>query len=183
MASSRQEYFILRNDVPIAKTKNFLRNWLITLNDDHVLKGELLVKETQPRPHDDSHAMYSVALDKSKKLSCSNSDVAPLDEDDYEWLVAIEKPMDRYQFYSQRGKLEAIKKLQVGDKVWVTVPVSYEFQLPGSCCCQGTVQYIGPLYKGRWIGVELKVRHGVFMVALPVMGSFIMHIHKLSNTL
>ena len=158
MASSRQEYFILRNDVPIVKTNNFLRNWLRALNTDHVQKGELLVKESQP--HDSSHAMYSLALDKSKKVACPSSDVAPLNEDDYEWLAGIQKSMDRYQVYAQRDKFEAIKKLQVGDKVWVCLPVNDEFQLPGSSCCHGTVQYIGPLqdHKGRWIGVELRVR-------------------------
>ena len=179
MASSRQEYFILRNDVPIVKTKNFLRHLLSTQITDLVLKGELLVKEAQS--HDGSHATYSLALDKSKKVQCISSDVAPLDEDDYAWLVAIQKCIDRCQVYSQRDKLEAVKKLQLGDKLWVSLPFKDgpPSQLPGSSCCQATVRYIGPLQEkpGRWVGVELKVRHKVFMVALPVMGSF-----KLSNT-
>ena len=160
MASSRQEYFILRIDVPIAKTNNLLKNWLLTLNADRVLKGELLVKEALP--HDGSHAMYSLASDRSKKVSCLGSDVAPLDEDGYEWLVAIQKPIDRHQVYSRQDKLEAVKKLQLGDRVWVSLPTSdgTQYLRSGASCCGATVQYIGPLQgtPGRWIGVELKVR-------------------------
>ena len=163
MANSRQKYFILRADVPIAKTNNFLRNWLNPLNADHVLKGELLVKETQL--HDSNHAIYSLALDKSKKVSCSSSDVAPLDEDSYEWLVAIQKPQDRYEIYTQQYKLEAVKMLKITDTVWVSVSMSDKSSstLPGSSCCLATVQYIGPIQDipGRWIGVNLKVRHKV----------------------
>ena len=160
MASTTQEYFILRNDVPIAKANNFLRNLLGTRNADHVLKGELLVKEALPLDGShQSHAMYSLALDRNKKVSCSNSDVAPLSKDDYVWLAAIGKTIDRWHFYIQRDKLEAIKKLQVGEKVWVSLPSLHH--LMGTSCCLATVQYIGPLQDtpGRWIGVELKVRH------------------------
>ena len=163
MASTRQEYFILRNDVPIAKTNNFFKNLLNTLNADHVLKGELLVKEALPQDgNHQSHAIYSLALDRNTKVSCSNSDVAPLSEDDYKWLVAIGKTVDRWQFYIQQDKLETVKKLRVGDNVWVALPVGDEIphHLVGSSCCHATVQYIGPLQgtPGRWIGVELKVR-------------------------
>ena len=163
MASSKQEYFILRNDVPIAKTNNFLRNLLGTENADHVMKGELLVKEALPQYG--SHAMYSLALDRNKKVSCSISDVIPLSEDDYEWLAAIRKNMDRWQVYVQGDKLESAKALKVGEKVWVSLPVGDGnlHQLPGTSCSQATVQYIGPLQDipGRWIGVELKVREKV----------------------
>ena len=158
MASSKQKYFILRSDLPITIT-NKLKNWLSSQNADHSLKGELLVKDAQP--HDGSHCMYSLASDRSKKVSCSNSDVTPLDEDDYEWLAAIERSIDRYQIYAQQDKFEAVKNLQVGDKAWVSLPFTDgTHSLQGSSCCQATVQYIGPLqgHKGRWVGVELKVR-------------------------
>ena len=163
MASSRQEYFILRNDVLIARTNNFLKNLLGTQNADHVIKGELLVKEALPQDgSQQSHAIYSLALDRNKKVSCSNSDVVPLSEDDYEWLAAIGRTIDRWQVYIQRDKLETVKKLQVGDHVWVTLPLGdgIPHHLSGSSCCRATVQYIGPLQDtpGRWVGVELKVR-------------------------
>ena len=163
MASSRQEYFILRNDVPITKTNNFLKNLLSNSNADRVLKGELLVKEALPHDgsyQNQSHAVYSLALDRPKKVSCSSSDVAPLSVDDYEWLAAVAKPIDRCQIYNQRGKFEAVKKLKVDERVWVSLPASDGTPLPGSSCCQATVQYIGPLQDqpGRWVGVELKVR-------------------------
>ena len=181
MASSRQEYFILRNDVLIARTSSFLRNLLSTQVNARVLKGELLVKESQP--HDGSHAVYSLALDKFKKVQCSSNDVVPLDENDYEWLVTIQKPVDRYFFYSQRDKFENVKKLQVGAKVWVSLPSNdgAQFQLQGSSCCLATVRYIGPLrdMPGQWVGVELKVRQRVLILALPVMGSFITFISYL----
>ena len=162
MASSRQEYFILRNDVPIAKANNFLRNLLGTQNADHVLKGELLVKEVLPQDGShQSHAIYSLALDRNKKVSCSISDVIPLSEDDYEWLAAIRKNMDRWQVYVQGDKLESAKALKVGYNVWVSLPVGdgNTHHLPGTSCCHATVQYIGPLQDtpGRWIGVELRV--------------------------
>ena len=163
MASSRQQYFILRNDVPISKTNNFYRNLLANLHTDHVLKGELLVMKALPQDGShQSHAIYRLALDRNKMVSCSNSDVAPLSEDDYEWLVAIGKAIDHWQFYTLQDKLETIKALQVGDKVWVSIPAD-DGALPhlvGTSCCQATVQYIGPLQDtpGQWVGVELKVR-------------------------
>lgn len=178
MASSRQEYFLLRNDVPVAKTNNFLKALLSTHNADCVEKGELLVKESQP--YIVNHAMYSLALDKSKKVSCSIYDVVPLDEDDYEWLVAIPKPTDRYQVYTQRDKFKAVKKLQVGDRVWVTLPLSdgAPFQSSGCTCCKATVQYIGPLQgmPGRYAGVELEVRHKMFL-AISVARSIPSFLH------
>ena len=163
MASSRQEYFILQNDVPISKTNNFFKNLLNTINADHVMKGELLMKEALPQDGSrQSHAMYSLASDRNKKVSCSSTDVAPLSEDDCEWLAAIGKTMDRWQVYIQGDKLEAVKKLRVGEVVWVSLPAGdgVPHHLPASSCCQATVQYIGPLQDtpGRWVGVELKVR-------------------------
>ena len=162
MASSKQAYFILRNDVPIARANSFLKNLLKTLNADHVLKGELLVKEALPQDGSHhSHAIYSLALDRNKMVSCSNSDVAPLSEDDYEWLAAIGKTVDCWQVYIQQDKLNVVKALQVGDNVWVTLPLGdgIPHHLTGTSCCHATVQYIGPLQDtpGRWIGVELKV--------------------------
>ena len=164
MASSRQEYFILRSDIPISKTNNFFKNLLNTLNADHVLKGELLVKEALPQDGShQSHArhMYSLASDRNNMVSCSNTDVAPLSEDDYDWLAAIGRTIDRWQVYIQGDKLESVKKLQVGEKVWVSLPTANEVppHLVGPSCCFATVQYIGPLQDtpGRWIGVELKV--------------------------
>ena len=166
MASSRQQYVILQNDVPISKINNFYRNLLATLHTDHALKGELLVKEALPQDSNhQSHPMYSLALDRRKKVSCSNSDVAPLSEDDYEWLAAIGKTIDRWQAYIQGNKLETVKALQVGDKVWVSLPAGDGTppHLLDTSYCQATVQYIGPLQDtpGRWVGVELKVRQKV----------------------
>ena len=165
MAHSRQEYFILRNHVPIGKTNNFFKNWLSSQNADHVLQGELLVKEAQP--HDGSHAMYSLALDRTKKVSCSSSDVIQLSQVDFEWLAAIGKTIDRWQVYIQQDKLEGVKKLKVDDKVWVSLPASdgKPPELAGSSCCHATVKYIGPLQDtvGRWVGVETKVKQKVIM--------------------
>ena len=164
MASSRQEYFILRNDVPIAITNNFFKNWLSSQNAGRVLQGELLVREAQPQ--DGSRAMYSQAFDRSKKVSCSNSDVIPLSEVDYEWLAAIRKPIDRWKIYIQRDKFEAIKKLRIDEGVWVCIPASdgTPLELSGSSCCRATVKYIGPLQDipGRWVGVETKVKQKAY---------------------
>ena len=160
MASSRQEYFILRNDVPIVRANNFLRNLIATQNAEHVMKGELLVKEALPQDGShQSHAMYSLALDRNKMVFCSSTDMAPLSEDDYEWLAAIRKNMDRWQVYCQGDKLESAKTLKLGGNVWVSLPGDGNpHHLQGTSC--GQVQYIGPLQDtpGRWIGVELKVR-------------------------
>ena len=164
MASLRQEYFILRDTVPIGKTNNFFKNWLSSQNADCVLQGELLVKEAQP--HDGGHAMYSLALDRAKKVSCSNSDVIPISEVDYEWLAAIGKTTDRWKIYTQRDRFEAVKKVQVNERVWVSLPGSNEKPsgLPGSSCCHATVRYIGPLQDipGRWVGVETKVKQKAY---------------------
>ena len=159
MASSRQEYFILRSDVPIAKANNFWRNLLGTQNAEHVMKGELLVKEPLPQESSHhSHAIYSLASNRHKQMSCSDTDVIPLSEDDYEWLAAIRKNMGRWRVYIQGDKLESAKALKVGNSVWVSLPIG-DFDLSPSFC-HATVQYIGPLQDtpGRWIGVELKVR-------------------------
>ena len=170
MASSRQEYFILRNDMPNAKTStitnNFWKNLLVTMSADCVVRGELLVKEALPQESSHlSRSIYSLALDRRKKVSCSSSDVIPLSKDDYEWLAAIGKTIDRWQVYIQGDKLEAVKKLQVGEIVWVTITAGDGTppHVQGTSCCHATVQYIGPLQDipGRWVGVELKVRYKV----------------------
>ena len=164
MASTTQEYFILRNDLPIARTNNFFKNLLNTLNADHVLKGELLVKEALPQDGShQSHAMYSLALDRNKMVSCSNSDVAPLSEDDYEWLAAIGKTVDRWQVYIQGDKLETVKKLQVGEIVRVTItagdgtppPFGGYLLLPRNCA----VHWTSPRHTRTmdWSGTEGKI--------------------------
>ena len=125
------------------------------------------MKEAQP--HDGSHAMCSLALDRSKKVSCSNSDVILLSKDDFEWLAAIGKAIDRWKIYIQRDKFEAVKKLQVDERVWVSLLASDEkpSELSGSSCCHATVKYIGPLQgmPGRWAGVETKVKQKVIVAA------------------
>ena len=159
MASLRQEYFILRSDIPIAKANNLFKKLLNTQNADHVRKGELLMKKSQS--DGSGRSMYSLPLDKSKMVSCGSSDVVPISEEDFEWLVAIKSTMDRHQVYVQRDKFEAVKKMKVGDKVWVSLPISggTSSTLPAPSCCQGTVRYIGPIkgMPGRHAGVELKV--------------------------
>ena len=161
MTSSQQEYLLLLNDVPIANTNNVLRNWLNSLNAGHVVKGKLLVKNVQL--YDGSYAVYSLASDRNMEVTCSSKDVAPLCEDEYEWLVAIEKPIDRHQVYIQRDKFDAVKKLQVGIKVLVSLQVQAgaTLELPICSSRQATVQYIGPVQDkpGRWIEVELEVKH------------------------
>lgn len=156
MASSRQEYFILRSDIPISKANKKLLN---TQNADHVLKGELLVKHS--KSVGSGRSMYSLPLDKSKIVSCSSSDVVPISEEDFAWLVAIKSTTDRHQVYTQQDKFKAVKKMKVGDKVWVSLPISdgTSSMLPASSCCQGIVRYIGPIkgMPGRRAGVELKV--------------------------
>ena len=180
MAHSRLEYFIIRNDVPIARTNNFLKNLLLALNADYVLKGELLLKEAQPQ--DGSHAMYSLASDRSKKVSCSSSDVIPLSQTDFQWLAAIGKAIDRWKIYIQQDRFEAVKKLKVDEKVWVFLPASDEKppELQGSSCCHATVKYIGPLQgmPGRWVGVETKVKQKV-IVATSVIVASISHVCRL----
>ncbi len=159
MASSRQEYFILRSDIPIKKANNLFKKLLNAQDADHVPKGELLKKE--PQSTGGERSMYSLPLDKSKMVSCGSSDVVPISEEDFDWLVAIKSTKDRHQVYTQRDKFKAVKKMKLGDKVWVSLPISdgASSMLPAPSCCQGTVRYIGPIkgMPGRRAGVELKV--------------------------
>lgn len=169
MASSTEKYFILRNDVPLVKSSGFFKGFLSTQNADHVLKGELVVKELQPC--EGSSLMYGLAFDSTKKVSCNNYEVAPLTEDDYDWLVAVKNPTDRDRLFNQRDKFRAVKNLQPGDGVWVSLPVRNDDNPSLSTCCHATVRYIGPLpdKPGRYIGVELKVRHEVILVLFAAL--------------
>ena len=66
-------------------SKQFLEKLLSTETQyADVLKGELLVKEVLPQDGShQSHAIYSLVSDRNTKVSWSNSDVAPLSEDDW----------------------------------------------------------------------------------------------------
>ena len=88
------------------------------------------------------------------------NEVALLTEDEYEWLVPIEKQSDRIYFYHQQDKLHILPTLQVEDKVWISLPESKTI-IPGQSYLKlATVQYIGPLEgkPGRYLGLELLVR-------------------------
>ena len=78
---------------------------------------------------------------------------------DYEWLLPIQQPLDRYEFYNQIEKYKTVTTLAIGDRVWVSVPEEGYQVVDQSPCCIAFVRYIGaiPEKQGNYFGLELEV--------------------------
>ena len=127
---------------------------------NYALKGSLL--EFNGRASTSTGAYlnrYHLAEDPSMRVKCEAHEVEHLTINEYEWLLPIQQPKDRYEFYNQKEKYTIVTTL-VGDRVWVSVPEEDPFlSVDQSTCCSATVRYIGSVTEkqGNYFGLELEV--------------------------
>ena len=102
---------------------------------------------------------YHLAEDPNKGVECEAHEVEHLTINDYEWLLPINQPLDRYEFYIQKEKYKTVTTLGKGDHVWVSVPEEGLQGVDQFTCCIATVRYIGPVpeKQGNYFGLELEV--------------------------
>lgn len=119
----------------------------------NVLRGELLLGTKENPPFN-----YVLSRDSSVYLFCDEIDVAPLYGEDFSLLVAIKKPSDRLNAFT--NKLEWGSQLKEGVAVHVTVRgpnLSVEESV------RAVIHYKGEIgdVPGIQFGVEIMVSHGI----------------------
>ena len=125
-----------------------------SLNRDNALKGSLLVELTEGEARE-THQSYSTPLNYKKfsnhlvKLYCEPEYVCQLNDKQFNLLLAVKYPFDRYKALEI---LHWAEKLKVGDGIFVTISASLQ-------PVRGIIQYIGSLRgeEGTMFGVELLV--------------------------
>ena len=134
-----------------------------------VIQGSLLVFAGTGRTGSNTSSntrgsvYYHLAEDPSRRVKCEAHDVEHLTINDYEWLLPINQPKDRYEFYNQKEKYNTVTTLAVGDRVWVFDPEKgHQVAQSGSKSkfCSATVKYTGPVpeKQGNYFGLELEVK-------------------------
>ena len=124
------------------------------------LKGSLLVFAGRTSSSTGAHLNhYHLAEDPNKGVECEAHEVEHLTINDYVWLLPINQPKDRYEFYNQKEKYKTVTTLAVEDRVWVSVPEEGYQGVDQFTCCIATVRYIGPVpeKQGNYFGLELEV--------------------------
>ena len=124
-----------------------------------VCRGELLLPLSRnkviPRRDGKPDHNYQVASDPAVTLFCTEDDVAPLDEQDYNLLAAIRSREARFEVF-QKDRLEWGTKLKYEDFVYATLPS--KSPVPNHPVAS-KIQFIGPLpnENGVFFGVEIMV--------------------------
>jgi len=129
-------------------------------NQDNILKGSLLVKltESEARAHFTFPLNYKKYSDDMVKLYCEPKYVRQLNEKQFNLLLGVKHPLDRYRALNI---LDWVETLKIKDSVNVTIPT-----IPHPV--KGIVQYIGSLpgEEGTKFGIELLVSQYVLNISL-----------------
>ena len=154
-------YYILLQDRPI-ESKSMISGIANTFiaRTNYALKGSLLVFAGRASSNTGAYLnCYNLAEDPNKRVECEAHEVEHLTIDEYEWLLPIKQPRDRYEFYNQKEKYKTVTTLAVGDRVWLSIPEEVLQSVDQPSCCSATVRYIGPVpeKQGNYFGLELEV--------------------------
>ena len=122
--------------------------------EEHVVRGSLLVTLTDSEVEETSSYFtpplnYKKYSDDSIKLCCEPEQVLQLNDQQFDLLLGVKLPFDRYKALKIRNWAE---KLRVGLGLNVSIPT---FPHP----VRGVIQYIGTLpgEEGTKFGIELLV--------------------------
>jgi len=129
--------------------------------EEHILRGSLLVELTDAEARE-THQYFTNPLnykkysDNSVKLYCKPEHVCQLNDKQFNLLLGVKLPSDRYKALNI---LNCVEKLRVGYGVNVTIPT-----IPHPM--RGIIRYIGPLRgeEGTKFGIELLVSQYVLNV-------------------
>ena len=116
-----------------------------------VCKGELIEEFPQPIPADQHSCQeynFHVLNDPSITLWCDPTDVAPLAESEYYYLLAV-SPGQRIKEFHNRDKKEYVMGLNAQDEL--------VFRNNEGRLVKGRVRYLGPVNgkMGVYLGVEI----------------------------
>ena len=121
---------------------------------ENLLKGSLLVELTVAEvreAHQHFHAPlnYKKFFDNAVKLYCMPEQVLQLNDKQFELLLGVKYPFDRYKVMNI---LYWAENLKVGDDINVTISASPDR-------VKGIIRYIGtiPVEEGTRFGIELSV--------------------------
>lgn len=127
----------------------------------NVLKGSLLVELTE-REANETRKYFTTPLNYKKysddlvKLYCEPEYVLQLNDEQFNLLLGVKYPLDRYKAL---GILHWAEKLKVGNEANVTIPI-----IPHPV--RGIARYIGSLagVEGTAFGIELLVSQYVLLL-------------------
>ena len=115
-----------------------------------VCKGELIQELSRPYPADQHSGEHNchVFNDPSITLWCNPTDIAPLAESEWHYLLAV-SPGHRVKEFFNRDKKEYVMNLITGDEV--------AFKTNEARIVEGRIRYIGPIEgkMGVHLGVEI----------------------------
>ena len=115
-----------------------------------VYKGELIQEFPQPLPADQHSGEHNchVLNDPSITLWCDPTDIAPLAESEYHYLLAV-SPGNRVKEFHNRDKKEYVMDLITGNEV--------SFRTNEGRLVKGRIRYLGPVdgKMGVYLGVEI----------------------------
>ena len=132
---------------------------LLGSNSKRVCRGELLLTiprvKVIPRKDGKPAHNYQLASDPAVTLFCTEHDVAPISDYEFDLLMAVRSPSARYQIL-QNDLLDWAVEVKNESNVLVTLPSHRA--IPNQSAL-ATVKYVGPLPKecGMLFGVEIIV--------------------------
>ena len=158
------QYYILLQDKTVESKSMIPGMELFGLKKKNlVIQGSLLMFAGRTRSYTSSttrgSVYYHLADDPTMRVECEAHEVEHLTINEYEWLLPINQPKDRYEFYIQKEKYTTVTTLAVGDRVWMFDPEKGHESVDQSSRCSATVRYIGPVpeKRGNYFGLELEV--------------------------
>ena len=115
-----------------------------------VCKGQLIQEFSQPAPADQHSGEHNfhVLNDPKTTLWCDPTDVAPLAESEYHYLLAV-SPEHRIKEFHNRDKKDYVMNLITGSEV--------SFRTNEGRVVKGRIRYLGPVdgKMGVYLGVEI----------------------------
>ena len=125
-----------------------------SFTEDRVLRGSLLVELTDVKARESNQYFtpslnYKKYSDDSTKLRCKPEQVLQLSDKQFNLLLGVKYPFDRYKALNI---LNWVEKLSAGFGVNVAIPT-----IPNPV--RGVIRYVGPLpgKEGTKFGIELLV--------------------------
>ena len=122
--------------------------------EDRILRGSLLVELTDVEARETSQYFtpslnYKKYSDDSIKLYCKPEHVLQLNDQQFNLLLGVKYPFDRYKALNM---LNRVDKLKAGFGINVSIPT-----IPNPA--RGVIRYVGPLpgEEGTKFGIELLV--------------------------
>ena len=149
------KYILLEDTIAYKETSKWGILTTKAFTEEHIVRGSLLVTLTDSEIKETSWYNFTPPLNYKKyhdeyiKLHCKSEQVHQLNDQQFDLLLGVKFPFDRYKALNI---LHWAEKLTAGFGVNVTIPTILN-------SVRGVIQYIGPLpgEEGTYFGIELLV--------------------------